>query len=240
MRIDEQRGFVLHRHAYGETSVLLEVFTAQFGRAGLIAKGVRRPGRAFAGANLRPFQPLLLSWTQRGDLGTLVGAEPLPPHMDLRGNAIWCGFYVNELLLRLLHRHEGHADLYASYEAALQALALEGCQEPILRVFEKRMLAALGYGLLLSHDRSGCAIDADAQYVYGVGEGPVAAAEAGAVNGIAVRGSTLLALLAEEWSDPRQLREAKALLRVLVDELLGDKRLHTRSLFRALRAPPPE
>ncbi|MDA8362208.1 MAG: DNA repair protein RecO [Gammaproteobacteria bacterium] len=240
MRVDEQRGYVLHRYAHGETSVLLEVFTAQFGRVGLIARGVRRPGRAFAGANLRPFQPLLLSWTERGDLGTLVGAEALSLHADLRGNAIWCGFYVNELLLRLLHRHESHPDLYGAYEVVLQALAEQGCQESILRIFEKRMLAALGYGLLLSHDRRGRAIDADARYAYGIGEGPVPVTGNDPINGVPVQGSTLLALSAEKWSDPQQLREAKRLLRALVDELLGDKRLHTRSLFRALRVPPSE
>ncbi len=240
MRAEEQQGFVLHRHAYGETSVLLEIFTAQFGRVGLVAKGVRRPGRTFAGANLRPFQPLLLSWTQHGELGTLVAAETRMPHVELRGNAVWCGFYVNELLLRLLHRHEGHRDLYGAYEEALKALMRDGCQEPILRVFEKRMLAALGYGLLLSHDRSGRAIDPDGLYVYGIGEGPVPAAQAGTLQGVAVRGSTLTGLASEQLAEPRQLREAKALLRVLVDGLLGEKPLHTRSLFRALRTASPE
>ena len=240
MRIDEERGFVLHRYAYGETSILLEVFTARFGRVGLIAKGVRRPGRTFAGANLRPFQPLVLSWTQHGDLGRLVSAETVLPEIDLRGNAVWCGFYVNELLLRLLHRHEDHPELYAAYAVVLETLSATGCTGAVLRLFEKRMLAALGYGLLLDHDRDGCPIDPQTRYVYGIGEGPVPDTQAGRLAGVVVQGATLLALAAEELHDPQQLREAKALLRTLIDGLLGDRPLHTRRLFKALQTASVE
>ena len=123
MRIQDERAFVLHRYPYSETSVLLEVFTLVYGRMGLIARGVRQSGRAFAGAHLRPFQPLLLSWSARGELGTLTHADAPEAAIDLKGDAVWCGFYVNELVLRLLHRHEAHDDLYGAYEQVLRAVS---------------------------------------------------------------------------------------------------------------------
>lgn len=235
MRTQDERGFVLHRYPYGETSVLLEVFTQAYGRVGVVARGVRQAGRAFAGAHLRPFQPLLLSWSARGELGTLVRAEAPEAAVGLHGQAVWCGFYVNELVLRLLHRHEAHDDLYRAYEQVLRTLADTGCQESALRTFEKRLLAALGYGLGLTHEaRTGVPLKADRLYRYLLDEGPVDMAN---TEGIAVSGATLLALSRESVTDPEQLREAKILLRVALSRLLGDKPLYTRKLFRSMQQP---
>lgn len=231
-----ERGFVLHHYPYGETSLLLEAFTYAFGRVGIVARGVRRAGKAFAGAQLRPFQPLLLTWAGRGDLGTLVRAEAPEAAIELKGNAMWCAFYVNELVLRLLHRHEAHADLYVAYDDVLRALADTDCQECALRIFEKRLLAALGYGLALLRDaRSGEPVRAPATYRYMVDEGPVAADARS--EGLRVRGSTLIALARETSMDPDQLREAKILLRAALAPLLGGKPLYTRSLFRSMQKP---
>ncbi len=236
MHTDGERGFVLHHYPYGETSLLLEAFTYAFGRVGIVARGVRRAGKAFAGAQLRPFQPLLLSWAGRGELGTLVRAESPEAAIELKGNAMWCAFYVNELVLRLVHRHEAHADLYIAYDEALRALADTHCQERVLRVFEKRLLAGLGYGLALLRDaRSGEPVHAPATYRYIVDEGPVAADAQ--TEGLRVRGATLIALARETFTDPEQLREAKMLLRAALAPLLGGKPLYTRSLFRSMQAP---
>lgn len=234
MRTEDERGYVLHRYPYGETSVLLEVFSCAFGRVGLVARGARSPGKGFAGAHLRPFQPLRLGWSARGELGTLTQAEALEGAIDLRGNAVWCAFYVNELVLRLLHRHEAHAELYEAYESVLRALAVSGCQEAPLRIFEKRLLASLGYGLGLSHDaQSGEPIRPTGRYRYVLEEGAI---ESAARNeGLGVMGSTLIALAKEDLSDPDQLREAKGLLRSVLARLLGGKPLHTRTLFRSMR-----
>ena len=237
MRTDSERGFVLDRYPYGETSLLLEAFTHGCGRVGLVARGVRRPGRAFAGAHLRPFQPLLLSWSGRGDLGTLTRAEAPEAAIGLKGNAVWCAFYVNELVLRLLHRHEAHADLYGAYDDVLRTLAQGCCQEQALRIFEKRLLAGLGYGLALAHDaHTGEPLRAHRSYRYLPDEGPVA--DDGEPRGVAVKGATLIALARETPLDPEQLREAKCLLRVALAPLLGDKPLYTRSLFRSMQPRP--
>jgi len=236
MRIQGEQAFVLHRYPYGETSVLLEAFTCDFGRVGLVARGVRKPGRAFAGAHLRPFQPLLLNWSARGELGTLAHAEAPEAAIGLRGNALWCGFYVNELVLRLLHRHEAHADLYAAYDRVLRELVDTTCQEGVLRIFEKRLLASLGYGLGLTHDaRTGSAIQGTRSYGYIADEGFVADTREG--EGVQVMGSTLKALYDECFTHPDQLREAKVLLRGALNSLLGNKPLYTRSLFRSMQHP---
>ncbi|MHB1565255.1 MAG: DNA repair protein RecO [Acidiferrobacter sp.] len=238
MRVLDEQAFVLHRYSYGESSVLLEVFTAAFGRVGLIARGVRRAGRAFAGAYLCPFQPLLLSWSARGELGTLSRAEASEAPINLQGPAIWCAFYVNELVLRLVHRHEAHDPVYRAYEAVLRSLAVDGCQERVLRIFETRLLAGLGYGLgLTTEAHSGAVIRGDLQYVYVPDEGPVQATLVGGRRGLPISGDTLQALAQESLTDGHQLREAKALLRVTLAGLLGDKPLYTRGLFRSLRSP---
>lgn len=236
MRIQDERGFVLHCYPYGETSVLLEAFTSGFGRVGLVARGVRKPGRSFAGAHLRPFQPLLLSWTARGELGTLSRADAPEAAIGLHGNAVWCAFYINELVLRLLHRHEAHNELYAAYDAVLRTLADTQCQEGALRVFEKRLLASLGYGLGLRQDaRTGAPLRARAVYRYIPDEGAVEEASEG--EGLKVTGATLMALAKESFTDPEQLREAKVLLRAMLSPLLGNKPLYTRSLFRSVQHP---
>ena len=239
MRTDNERGFVLHRYPYGETSLLLEAFTHGCGRVGLVARGVRRPGKAFAGAHLRPFQPLLLSWSARGDLGTLTRVEAPETAIELKGSAVWCAFYVNELVLRLLHRHEAHTDLYGAYDDVLRRLAEGSCQEQALRIFEKRLLASLGYGLALVCDaRTGERLRAEWLYRYLPDEGPVAAD--GESRGVAVKGATLTALAHETFLDPEQLREAKSLLRAALAPLLGAKPLYTRSLFRSMQPHAPQ
>ncbi len=235
--MEDEKAFVLHRYPYGETSVLLEILTAGCGRVGLVARGVRRFGKAFGGAHLRPFQPLLLTWSARGELGTLARAEAPEAAIDLNGNAVWCAFYVNELVLRLLHRHEAHDELYRAYDQALRALAHDPCHEAVLRVFEKRLLAALGYGLELACEaHSGEPISAHGHYRYMPDEGPVVSEATDA--GRPVSGATLLALARECLTEPEQLREAKALLRDALARLLGDKPLYTRRLFRSLQREP--
>src|SRR6187455_1294129 len=117
LRRDEQPAYVLHTYAYRETSLIVEAFTAEYGRVALVARGAKRPRSEMRGL-LQGFQPLLLSWSGANELKTLQKAEwrggmPLPG-----GSALLCGFYLNELLLKLLAREDAHPQLYASYETA--------------------------------------------------------------------------------------------------------------------------
>lgn len=234
MRIQQQPGFVLHQNPYSETSLVIEALTPEYGRVGLLAKGARRPGNRNR-ASLKPFQPLLLSWSGRGELPVLTGAEPQALSASLEGQALYCGFYVNELLVRLLHRHDPHPGLYQAYQTCLTNLATGARPDAALRIFEKHLLQEVGYGLVLDHDiKDNSPITADALYDYAFERGPVRLHPDlnTRVHGIRLRGATLLALARETLEEPGVLREAKALMRAALARHLGDRPLSSRELFR--------
>lgn len=238
--VDLQPSFVLHQRPYRETSLLLEVFAVGAGRTGLIAKGARRPKSPFR-MQLEPFRPLLLSWRGRGELAVLVGAEPDGPAPVMPPAAIASGLYVNELLVRLLHRHDPHPELFHHYRQTVAALADPAASlEQGLRFFEKRLLAAVGYGLLL--DRlagTGSPVLADRSYRYLPDQGPVER-EAAETEGVPVSGSTLLALAAERPLSAEGLRQAKQLMRTAINVHLAGRPLLSRALvprpFKTRRA----
>lgn len=226
-----QPGYLLHQRDYRDTSLLLEVFTREHGRLGLVARGARAPKSRMRGL-LQPFQPLLLSWGGRGELGTLTAVEAAGPAQRLSGTALYSGFYLSELLMRLLQRHDPHPELFAAYAEALQGLQHEA-QRP-LRLFEKHLLDALGYGLLLDHEAdSGEPVSAEAEYVYALESGPQRCSPA-AVCGLRLSGRSLLSLAAEELADAQSLADSKRLLRAALDLYLGGRELKTREVFAAI------
>ena len=233
MRIAQEPAFVLHHHNYGETSLLLEVFTRVHGRLGLLAKGARR-ARSPLRAALIPFQPLVVSFSGRGELPTLSSAEPLAPAPALGGDLLFCGLYLNELLLRLLHRHDPHEHLFDSYAQTLGQLAGNTQIEAVLRIFEKRLLEEIGYGLVLDHDvEQGAPVRPEAIYRYQPERGAVP--DAADRDGVRISGRSLLALATEDLGEAQALHDAKSLLRTLLARHLGDRPLLTRNLFRPKR-----
>lgn len=233
MREQQQSAFILHRRNYSETSLLLEVYTRRHGRVGLIAKGARRPSNRARGL-LVPFQPLLLGWSGRGELMVLTGAEAEGASYELAGRALYCGFYLNELLMRLLHRHDPHETLYDRYAAALTGLRGEPPEEEVLRVFEKHLLGEIGYGLMLERESGDRPVEPDVLYDYVLDQGPVRVRHpelAGRVQGVRLRGASLLALAAERFEHGASLREIKALTRAALAPHLGAKPLQSRRLF---------
>src|SRR3954462_891114 len=177
-RADHEAGYVLHTYAYKETSLIVEAFTRRFGRVALLARGARRPRSAMRGV-LLSFHPLSLSWTASTELGTLIGVEWSggwsSERRRLAGQGLMCGFYVNELLLRLLPRDDPHEALFDFYDASLSHLSQGAGQGATLRAFEKRLLAELGYAPLLERDATSQPIDPDRFYVYEPERGPVPA-----------------------------------------------------------------
>jgi len=257
-----QPALLLHRRDYRNTSLLLDVFSADYGRVGLVAKGARRRNAA-GGPLLQPFQPLLLSWSGAGELYTLTGVEAAADRIALVGGGLLCGFYLNELLLRLLARDDDYADLFDYYLATLRALQHAGDGEAaILRAFELRLLQELGYALVLDHcvdadvdagmDRGvdagvdqavdqAAAIEPMRRYTYDFDSGPRANAGDGA-DALQVQGSTLLTLAAGGVLDRQGQREARALLRGALAVHLGERPLHSRRLYQQylrLRGAPP-
>jgi DNA repair protein RecO (recombination protein O) len=241
VRTQQQPAFVLHHRPYSESSLLLEVFTPDYGRVALIAKGARRPNSRQYGL-LKPLQPLSVSWSGRGELALLTGAEANGAGVPLQGEALYCGLYLNELLMRLLHRHDPHAVLYDCYQTSLFTLNSDQAHELTLRIFEKRLLSEIGYGLVLDRDISdNSAIQAKAVYDYILDRGPTRVTHPELnrpIQGVRLRGTTLLALAEDKFTDRIVLRETKRLMRALLAKHLGDRPLHSRRLFNNVTARP--
>jgi DNA repair protein RecO (recombination protein O) len=231
-----QPAYVLHSRGYGDTSLLLDVFAAAHGRLPLIAKGARRARRAGSSSQaalLQPFIPLLLAWSGRGEVKTLTRAEAAGRAALLVGDALYCGFYVNELLLRLLGRHDTDQVIFAAYQSVLAELAGSDLETP-LRRFELMLLAQLGYRPPLDRDaESGAPVRADLRYVCDPERGPRCAAPTEASASIG--GGTLLALAAGTALAPAQAREARDLMRRFLAPHLGERPLQSRLLFAARR-----
>jgi DNA repair protein RecO (recombination protein O) len=231
-RADHQPAYVLHSYAYKETSLIVEAFTRGFGRVALLARGARRPRSAMRGV-LLSFQPLRLGWSSSAELGNLISAEWAGALNALSGRGLMCGFYLNELVLRLLPRDDPHEELFDSYGEALQGLAKGLSQASVLRTFEKRLLAELGYAPLLEHEAgSGAPIDPARRYVYEPDRGPMPVRHSS--SELSVSGQTLLDLAAGEYERPETRDEARMLLRALIGQRLHGQALHTRAILREL------
>ncbi len=232
-RVSLEPAFVLHGVPWKETSLIVDCFTPHFGRVALVAKGVRRPRSALRGL-MHPFQPLLVSWLGQGELRTLRTAEWQGGLPQLSGKALFCGFYLNELLLRLLGRDDPHETLFALYAEALSRLAAEAPLEPVLRVFEVALLRELGYAPPLEREAdTGQAIDPEAQYRFELERGALRVEGAGG-NAVQFRGKTLLDMARSHYDDPVTLSQSKQLMRLLLGHHLGYQELHTRRIFQEL------
>ena len=228
-RYKEQPGYVLHSYPYQETSLIVEVFTREFGRVAMVAKGAKRPHSALRSV-LMPFHALTLDWSGRAELKTLRAAEWYGAFRLLNGRALICGFYLNELLLKLLHRDDPHDALFDAYEQTLRAL-LEGADHAVaLRCFEKRLLSELGYALILDrHAETGQPLQAHRRYQYRIDHGPVAADAA--QNGLELIGQTLIDINADNYVSAVTLQQSKSLMRLLIGHYLGNQTLHSRQLL---------
>ena len=230
MRIALDPSFILHSRPYRESSVLLEALSRQHGRVGLIARGARGARSRWKNL-LQPLRPLLLSWTQRGELGTLTAAEQVAAPPTLTGEPLFCALYANELLVRFLQRSDPHNGLFDEYSRMLNALAGGQPSQPVLRLFEYHVLSAAGFGLQLDHDSaSGKAICADAWYLYQPESGPVQRDPAAGRAEELVSGAALLALESGEIGD-QHLKELKTLMRKLIRFHLGGRPIKSQQLF---------
>ena len=250
------RGYVLHTYPYRETSLILQVWTEKHGRFAVVAKGARRPRSAQRGV-LVPFQPLAFTWFGRGEVKTLKTAEPAGAALPLAGASLLSAFYLNELLLKLIHRDDPHEGLWVAYDEAVTALrdrsrraagvpGLVAAEpgvgdpraiEPVLRRFELAMLRELGYAVELGHDVvDGAAIDPDREYWYVVERGPVpAGGEAQRADAVKLSGLTLVHLDRGQFDDPRTAGQAKSLMRMLIHRCLNGQELSTRAIVRDLQ-----
>jgi DNA repair protein RecO (recombination protein O) len=230
-RQDNQPVYVLHTYPYKETSLVVELFTRDFGRVSAVAKGARRPRSAMRGM-LQSFQPLLGAWSGKLELKTLHSLEWYSGLLMLQGEALMCGFYLNELLLRLLPREDAHEALFDEYTQTLKLLSLAPDDSAnILRRFELRLLQALGYAVPLTQNIRDEAVTAEAHYYYVPEVGPVSSKHDYQENGVQLSGKTLLDMAQDDYADLQTQQQSKQLMRLLLAHYLGDKPLHTRQLL---------
>ncbi len=234
-RIENEPCFVLHRRDFRNTSLILEVFSVNHGRVAMVAKGARRP-KSRTNALLQVFQPLLISWTGKGDLHTLTQVEAAEYVKPLAGGSYASAYYLTELIFRLLKHADVHEELFTLYAKALTALReSETNSQPIevgLRLFEKQLLQELGYGLVLDHDvNTGESIDPDYYYHYVFEHGPVICTENSVPNGPKLSGRSIIALNNETLDDTDCLHDCKRLMRSVLQGYIGDKPLQSRLLY---------
>ena len=224
-----QRGFVLHRRAYSETSLLVDVFTEDTGRLSLLAKGARARRSAWKSV-LQPFTPLLLRWSGKSGLKILTTAEPAAITLPLQQTALYSGFYVNELICRVLEQETAQPQLFQDYLRCLTELAgTPLAVEPVLRRFEFQLLQSLGYGVDFLHCAgSGQPIDENMTYRYREEQGFMASL---IKDNLTFYGRDLLAFEQRRFDDSTVLQAAKRFTRLALKPYLGSKPLKSRELF---------
>jgi len=237
-RVELAESWILHSRPFRETSLIVEAFSREFGRMGLVARGGRRPRSTLAPA-ARPFRRLLLSWTGKGELATLTAAESAPQHAALAapaGETLLTAMYLNELLLRLTRREDPHPELFDHYSQALEDLCSAGPMEPVLRRFELDLLASLGFGLNLRQDIEGRDLAPAAAYCYRMEHGAEALPnDAQTGEAMNFSGAELLGIARGDWGSRDIRRAARRLLKTAIDFYLEGKPLNTRKVFAAMR-----
>lgn len=228
-RIQQQPAYILHHRPFRDSSQILDIVTRDHGKVAVVARGSRGSKSRLAGV-LRPFLPLSVSWVARSDLGTLTGAEAAGPPIGLRGDAMLSAFYVNELLLNFLHRHDPQPDIYDLYAKVIMALGSTSNIAESLRSFELRLLSLLGYAVNLQHTSGDRApLDPLRSYEYRMEEGPVPVERSD--GRLVFSGAQLLSIAAQDFDDPAVLGAASRLLREVIAHHLGGKELKSRKVL---------
>ncbi len=229
----DEPAWLLHYRPFRDTSRILDVLTRAHGRIALVARGSRSAKSRLRGI-LRPFMPLKMSWYIRSDLGTLTDAEMDGPPVLLTGDALLSGYYINELLLKLMHTHDPQPDIFDVYAKTIRGLAAESDVAPLLRQFELELLTLLGYAVNFEHDsESRVALQPERLYEYRVELGPVPAI--GREGPMVFTGAQLRAIDRQEFFSADTLACAGRLLRTVIAHHLDGKELNSRKVARDLK-----
>ncbi|MDH5633628.1 MAG: DNA repair protein RecO [Gammaproteobacteria bacterium] len=234
IRVDNEPAFILHQRDYRETSRLVELFTPNHGRVSVVAKGVRRQPKKGSQA-IGLFQSYSTSWSGRGELMNLNRIEADSLAAELAGERLYCGLYVNEVLMRVLHYQEPHQELFYHYRGLITELAAAGNLALLLRQFELNLLTELGYGLVLDHEvAGGKAIDCDATYDYIIDAGPRLLADKARASGVVISGNCLIGLRQGDLA-PGCLPSVRNLMRAAIDARLDGRPLVSRQMLQRMR-----
>ena len=227
-----QPAYVLHSRPYRDTSLIVELFTRDAGRLGAVVRG-GRSGKQRIRQQLQAFIPLLVSFQGRGGLKTLTAVETEAPGWRLQGKVLYSGFYINELLVRLLPEHDPHPDIYRVYGDFLAAVHADAAGlEPQLRHFEFALLAALGYAVPFGVEaQTGLPMEPEQCYRYVSEQGFVQLPAGNTAGQGCFSGALLAAIERREFDNDETRRAAKRLTRMALRPLLGNRPLQSRALF---------
>lgn len=229
MRVENEPAWLLHHRPFQDASRILDVLSRNHGRLSLVARG-SRSGRSRLKGLLRPFAPLQLSWVARSELGTLTGADRLGGPVTLAGEALMAGYYVNELILHLVHRHDPQPEVFAAYAAVIEGLESGDRVPGRLREFELELLRLLGFALDLGQEaETEAALEPAGTYEYRLEHGPVPVRDR--EGPMIFTGAELLAIRDRDLADPKVLRAAGRLLREVIAFHLGGKELKSRKVL---------
>ena len=232
-RMQNEPAWLLHHRPFRDSSQILDILSLDQGRLAVVAKGSRGAKSKLRGI-LRPFLPLQLSWFIRSDLGTLTGAEMNGAPLSLSGDALLSGYYVNELILKLLHRHDPQPEIFAAYSRTIERLAGSQDVAPYLRQFEIELLRILGYALNLDHDTETTEpLRPQQQYEYRVEQGLVPVSDRD--GPMVFRGAEIDAIRNQQFADPAVLKNAGSLLRNVIAYHLDGKELKSRKVLKDMR-----
>lgn len=229
-RIAEQPAFVLHSYPYRETSLIIDVLSRDHGRLALVAKGAKRPHSALRGV-LQTFQPLALSWSGRGEVRTLTGAEWVGGMLPLTGDALLCGLYVNELLVKFCAREDPHPQLFHHYVVTMTRLAHDEPPVQVLRSFERVLLRETGYAMALDRTVARKAVEAGSRYVFDPERGVREASDDLPSQWPVIAGQTLLDMEKDDYHRAQTVAQSKTLMRFLLNTYLGGTPLATRQIL---------
>ena len=210
--------------------MILQLLTRSNGRVSCIAKGVLRKGSKLSGI-LEPVCLLQIETKGKSSLQTLTNAEVSYRHPELIKDRLFALFYMNELIVKLTAENDSLANLFEHYSRSIESLSEEEDIEPVLRAFEVSLLNELGFGLNLTSDcESGKRITAEANYLYDLESGAKKISMPSET--LTIKGSTLLALAGRRRYQVEEAREAKQLMRKVIQHHLGDRKIESRELFR--------
>jgi DNA repair protein RecO (recombination protein O) len=233
MRVESEPGFILHTIPYRETSFLVDIFTLNYGRLRCVAKGFRKPSKKGIAKTLFPYTEYHFQWQGRGELKTLIQADPIQAPVFLKQESLFIGLYINELLFKLLHQNDPHQSLFYCYHQLMTELSSSKIEQSALRRFEMQLLDELGYGLVLDAEaETGQAVCADQAYYYIPDQGLKLIQDKIADNSHAFSGADIMALNQDQLEQQSVLRAAKQLTRQVIDFYLDGKALNSRELYR--------
>ncbi|MCF6225203.1 MAG: DNA repair protein RecO [Xanthomonadales bacterium] len=236
MRVSETPGFILHSRPFRESSSIIDVYSRDYGRIGLVARGARSAKSRWRGV-MQPFRQLDFSWSKRSSLGTLTGLDIDIGWPELSGKTLYCGLYLNELLIRLSRSEDPDESLYQAYGRAIHELSALTDPRLALRRFEKQLLESLGFALPLLSEAAGGkyegnAVDAASFYTFDPHSGP---SRCQRTTGREVfSGEMLLALASNDYANPKCLPQMRRLLQTALKFQLGGRELASQKMLRKL------